>query len=715
MPKKDVVLFDHTGQEIDTKSVPDLDPNFMKSWWTLFGGSSGNVSAITRQPYAKHPWVYAAVSAIVNNISRLPVIVGNKNNPEEFSRDNELIALFRNPNNLMNGSEFFEAVLLNLMLPTTVSPGGQCFILPLDKNGEQMSLISGKLPSYLFPFSDESIEPVKGDKAEQTSVRWKYKHPSGEELIFYPDQLIRVRLFNPYNWLLGLSPYSSIAITATADAKASELSDKFMDNSANVGGILKTDSKLTTNQAEGIKNMWADQYEGWSKAGKTAFLHSGLKFEQTAKNLQELQFTDQRQMNRDTILAVYGVPKTVLGLTDTVNRATAKVEKEIFWEDTLMPLIDKLWLGLNNQFIRHLGNKNIVGQFDLSNVQPLKKDVSQKIKDAKLLIEQGLPADEAYRTVNLPVNNLNMYPWLSQPLVVKPRVNLNTGEVIGAVNQGNSEAEKAYMKYLSSEPEAVKLLEEKASTTWLDHVTNVLKKPEKKFNEEFKKYLIRQRNKILDRVDSWAANKSKAQPEGVRISAFISGKLNEDKILMEMAAPIYDETIGLQTLQAEKDLGQLLNYKPSPKVTSAIRKERIEFLKGVNTTNFKTLGNKLTGTIETGLRQNLTTQQLAKEIKNTTKDFYNFRIKNSMTIARTETSAVAQATKGKIFKAEKIEKWRWVTAADEKVRHTHALEGDGPGVKVGDPFPVTGLIQPLDSNGAPSEVINCRCTTEAVK
>ena len=60
---------------------------------------------------------------------------------------------------------------------------------------------------------------------------------------------------------------------------------------------------------------------------------------------------------------------------------------------------------------------------------------------------------------------------------------------------------------------------------------------------------------------------------------------------------------------------------------------------------------------------------------------------------------------------EGVEKQDWVTAGDEVVRDPHVAEGAGPPVKLGEPFPVTGLLYPGHIDGAAEQVINCRCTT----
>lgn len=730
--EKELTLYDYKGDLIQKAITPDFDPSFLKSFSQLIG-QANNVTRIVNQPYANHPWIYAAVNSIVKNISRLQMVVFDKNSEQNLSKDDPVIDLFREPNNMMNGSEFFEAVFLNLLLPTRHTPGGQCFIIPLSASGEKMSLVRGELPFFLFPFSDEHIKPLIDGAGD--FVAWEYNPRGKDKMIFFDDELIRIRLFNPYNWLLGLSPYSALRITAIADAKAAELSEKFMDNSANIGGLLKTNARLNRRQADDIKEMWNSQYAGWSKGGRTAFLHSGLEFEQTSKTLVELQFKDLRQMSRDTILAAYGVPKSVLGLTDTVNRATAKVEKEIFWEDTLLPYIDKLWLGLNTQFIKHLGNGNMRAGFDLTKVQPLKKDVTQKVKDAHQMMEDGVPAKDAYETVGLPIPDTSA-AWMSLPLVIKPRINLETGETIGrkeapdpnaddddtstetddggSGHEEDDEDEKNALKMFVSSQKS----KEEDLAFWKDYVSKTLDNPEKTFRIDFTKFLVNQRNTFQDKIDEWVRTQNKSgyiKESHLTSDLFMIAKKAQDSALIKMTNSVYQEAIDLQILKLEDELGEFKNFNQTPGFNKDIKVKRIEALRGVNSSTFSRLQKQIDPVLKTALKDQWTPGKLGRKLKSIENEFFDLKIKNAKTIARTEISAIANNVRLSVFKKEEIEKWRWLTAGDELVRETHVLEGEGEPVKVGEPFPVTGMIMPLDSSGAASDIVNCRCVPVAVK
>jgi hypothetical protein len=80
-------------------------------------------------------------------------------------------------------------------------------------------------------------------------------------------------------------------------------------------------------------------------------------------------------------------------------------------------------------------------------------------------------------------------------------------------------------------------------------------------------------------------------------------------------------------------------------------------------------------------------------------------------LARTDLNGLANGGSVMAAKLAGVERKRWLTAHDERVRPTHAA-ADGQTVPVGQPFSVGGehLQHPGDPSGSNAEVANCRCT-----
>lgn len=747
------VLYDAYGGAITKAApaqVPELDPLFMYSPAQIgFGRTPDTASLVQAQPYKYQSWIYAAVHAIAQNLRRLTPYLYNVQDENKQIREHELLRLWQKPNEYMNGSEFMEAIILNLLLPTMRTPGGQCFLLPGNAELGNFSFFKGNIPDSLFPFSDAYVFPYT---VAGKLIKWELRLPESTPIFFELDQVVRLKLFNPYNWLQGLSPYSAAMLAVESDAKSTALSNRFADNNANVGGMLSTDKTLTKEQADDLTKRWNQKYAGVDKAGRTAVLYGGLKFEQTSKSLVDMQFIDLKKMNREEILAVYGVPKFVVSLYEDINYATSVAAKKSFWENTLIPYLDVVADGLNSDWVRNIDRRNLHIYFDLTRISALKEDYTAKITNANAMIDKGVPLAEAYRLNDIPIETKG--DWMDQPLVSGSRTNLDSGEIIGQssmfgdLSNGdgkddntdtNSEDDTKDPKKPKGEEddsakkdpkeedknlnnalriESIRIVKDDREKFWIKYVTKTLNPPEKRFNSMMKRYFIDQRNTMQDLVDEWLDKnpelKAIALNRAFKISDLIPNKTLENKKLKEKAGPIYDITVELQAAKMEDEIGEFVNWTEQGKYVDKFIKQRYNQLLKINDYTFDVATEQINKVVGDGITSNKTVDEIAKDIKDIEKKIYDVRIDNSIRIARTETASIASSTRFSIMDVEGIELHEWVSAKDEAVRHSHQEE-DGHVCEVGESFPSTGLLYPCYPGGAPEEVINCRCVTIAKK
>lgn len=741
MEEKPVVLFNQYGAPLSKAAVPELDPTFLQSPTQLLRLQSDTTRNLLEKPYQYYSWVYAAVSAISVNLRRLTPYLYYTADENKRIDNHEFLRLLKKPNMFMNRSEFMEAIILNLMLPTSRTPGGQCFLIPGD-NDPKFSFFKGDVPTSLFPFSDTYVFPfIVGGKLQ----KWELRLPDQVPLFFDVDQVVRIRLMNPYNWLQGMSPYSAAVYGIEADAKAVELAKRFSDNNANIGGILTTDKDITKDKADDLQKRWNQKYAGTHNTGRTAVLYNGLKFEQTSKTLLDMDFTNQRKMNREEVLAVYRVPKYAVSLYEDINYATSLAAKATFWEETLIPIADLIWDSLNSDWIENMNPRgSMCGYVDLSKVEALKKDLTSKIDNAKKMIQDGVPLEEAYRVMEIPVE-LNNAEWAKKPLVTGSRTDLEAGEVIGqtslfgdvsdeeededkdpddpkpAKGEENDEEEGTdkdkHVKFHDRVNRVTVKADERARF-WMLWVEKTLNPGEKKFNSTMKRFFIDQRNLFQDLVDEWVkenAEKSFAiVNRAFSIDDLIPSKDDENKKLKEKATPIYEAAIEVQAAKMLDEIGDFVNWTEQHSSVEKFKKLRLKQLVKINTNTFQKAREEIGKTVNEGIAANLTVNEIAKNIKAIEKKIFDVRINNALTIARTETASIASSTRFSIMDVEGINLHEWVSAHDEDVREHHKDE-DGHVCEVGENFPVTGLLYPCYPGGAAEEVINCRCVAVAKK
>ncbi len=579
-------------------------------------------------------------------------------------------------------------------------------------------------------------------------VGWNLILPDGTKVEYGLDEVIRFKLLNPYDLTKGLSPMNAARLAIEGDMKSEALNNRFFDNNASLGGILTTEKILADTQLKQLAKDWAQQYGGVAQAGKTAILHSGLKYEQMAKSHLEMQYMEQKSWTVDVVRAVFGVPKFAIGLYEDLNFATAEAAKKFFWEETILPYCREFWTTLNANAIQYLdGGNKWVGTFDYSNVEALQEKYKDKITSWTQMVDRGMPMDRAAKLLRIPVDMKNA-DYMSFPLVKGQVVNIETGEAIGApelppedqnAEDPKGDGKKPPVKPPKEKPKPKKEVEplsafdsflksveddqREMDVFWLDYASNVLDPSEKVMEPLIKSYFFEQRNLIQDAIDAWErsqkAKKNSITKDGEEPEAedLLPDKAKENEKLAKKITPIYVNQVAVETAQMIKEIGELLNWDVASPDAVQLVKDRVKFLKKINNTTFKKVGNIIQDVVSSSVTENWAVGKTAKELKKAVGKVYDIRAKQAKTIARTEVGAVSSKTRYLIMESEEISFHKWVSARDGKVRHDHGrgTGDDGITVAVGDIFPNSQLEYPHDMKGAANQTINCRCITRAVK
>ncbi len=722
------MLLDHRGQEIK-KSVYGLDPLFLRG---ILSTGNGIAEVIGKRPYALHAWVYACVKKIVDNLATIPRILVNKNQPDDAPiKEHPLLSLFLQPNPYMCGSDFFEALFLSLLLPSDTTQGGQAFVVGERNESGATNFYKGEIPSQLYVFDDRLMHPVV---SRGTLTGWKLEVPGEPVLPYTLDEVIRVRLMNPYELLQGLSPYSAGSVAVGQDSQSDEYNTQYFTNSGAIGGLLSSDSDLTRDQMRDYLQSWREQTAGAGNNGRTMIMGKGLKYNQFARSNTDMQFAELKDENRSRILAVYGVPESELTVFESgMNRATAEQAARNFWEKTLLPLDRRVMSALNIKWVSHMRPEGLELKPDISTIPAMQEDVSLRIDQAKKLFDMGVPAAEAFRVAGVRVNT-EEYPWLETTFVPstsvdaqglyerngKPKPPEATPEPTKAVEGAFVRA----MDKLSEASEKAAKRREAHGKMWGAYVKAVLDPGEKDLRAKMDAFFRKLRNTMLEKVDKWA-EKQKSMADIVSKAAgdeynadpatFLFSVDEANRVLLD----IYEPTVEAQMKRAKADLEATsdvgFGWKVNPENIEKFVDKRKDILEQINTTTHGKVQDDINALVKEAVDEGWTTGKLAKELRKQINADMSVRITNVSTIARTETSAITNYAREEMFEDSGIEETEWVSAGDELVRtepHNHAIDGEIR--KMGDAFS-NGLRYPHDPEGEASNVINCRCTTLPVK
>lgn len=312
--------------------------------------------------------------------------------------------LWNKPNPFMTQQEFVEAAQQHIDLA-----GESPWVVYYDKRAKN-------LPLELWPVRPDRMEPDPDPKKFLTG--WNYIDPDGGRIPLGLKEVIHLRMPDPVDPIRGFGPVQSILVDLDSARYTSEWNRNFFRNSAEPGGIIQVDKRLSDDEFDEMSMRWNQQHRGVANAHRVALIEQGKWINRTF-TMRDMQFAELRGVGRDAIMEAFGFPKPMLGITDDVNRAVAEAGEYIFAAWLVVPRLARIKGALNNDLLPLFGDTARDLEFDYDSPVPEDGDAENAARDSKTaafktLVEAGVEPDAAAEVVGLP------------KMAMRPRVEIPT-------------------------------------------------------------------------------------------------------------------------------------------------------------------------------------------------------------------------------------------------------------------------------------------------
>lgn len=344
--------------------------------------------------------IYSCIDAIASSVStteRHLFIDDGDGSPDEVF-DDAILEPIKRANRLQSGSDVL------YLISSQIDIHGKSYVWPR-KN------MRG------YPIELWVLDPTKVKKAiSKTEFPHEikgYVYQDGSVRVpFEVDEIIPIIRPNVFNQFEGISTIEKARKAAEMDLDAQDYNQNFFKKGARPDGILTTEEEINEDVFDRLKKQW-QQYEG-KDAKRTLVLEQGLKYQQLSLNQKDMDFIQSRKFSRDEILSIFKVPKSILGISDDVNRANAEAGEYIFAKYTILPRLSFIYEKFNQFYIPMFPNsERKFLKFDnpvpedvekLSTIRMNEVNVLRTLNEARA--EANLPAvgaegDKLYIPINL--------------------------------------------------------------------------------------------------------------------------------------------------------------------------------------------------------------------------------------------------------------------------------------------------------------------------
>jgi HK97 family phage portal protein len=180
-----------------------------------------------------------------------------------------------------------------------------------------------------------------------------------------------------------------------------------LQNRAVGDGVFALTNIITKDQFDEAREMIREQYSGADNARLPWVLGSGATYDQMSRTPVEMDWLESRKFSREEIASVFGVPLPIIGIYENSGLGNDYLDtaRRIFWADTIIPLLDDLKAGSTCRSRRRSAIRaRCELNYDTSNVEALREDLTGKVAAFDTLVQRGIPINVAIKRLKLGID-----------------------------------------------------------------------------------------------------------------------------------------------------------------------------------------------------------------------------------------------------------------------------------------------------------------------
>lgn len=512
--------------------------------------------------------------------------------------DHPLLRLLDYANEFQTGQEITELMQLHMDLA-----GKAYWYLPKNKAG---------LPGEIWVLPPHQVKVIP---SKTNFIAGYIYNGGGEGIPLSKDEIMRFPMPDPLNPYGGIGYAQAASVELDSEDSAGRWNRNFFYNSARADAALEYEDKLTDEEFDRLREQWQVRHGGMSQAHKIAILEGGVKYKQIQISQKDMDFTQLRKQTRENLLFTFGMPLSVMGISENVNRANAEAGDYTFARWLIKPRLTRIKNKLNEQLVPRYG-KGIELDFD--------EVVPETVEMKKGLAESGVRS--GWMTVN-EARKLNGFDPIPQ------------GDILLIPMNMLATPAKEFTGYSIK---SNRLSEQQKEAMWRVYIAKT-EGQEKAFKQILKKLFDDQADEVIKKL------KNAKKPE--------DALFDEDKaveIFQESFKPLIEEVF---TTASEEALKQ--EFPLDANALKWLAARSLNLAKLVNGTT----KDQLRLALVDGFAAGESIPKLTKRIKEFYKGGYE---KRAPMVARTEV--IAASNEGSLWRYEKegIEKAEFFAALDER-------------------------------------------------
>lgn len=169
------------------------------------------------------------------------------------------------------------------------------------------------------------------------------------------DDMFVMKDLNPVDpFRRGLGQAEPLADEIETDEYAAKFQKRFFFNDATPNLVIAM-PKSTEEQRKRFRAEWMEKFRGFFQSHGVATVNGEVVVNKVGDNMKDMDMVNGRTFLRNAVLEHFGVPREIMGITESSNRATSEAAQYIYAQNVLMPNLRRREEAINTQLVPLFG------------------------------------------------------------------------------------------------------------------------------------------------------------------------------------------------------------------------------------------------------------------------------------------------------------------------------------------------------------------------
>lgn len=248
---------------------------------------------------------------------------------------------------------------------------------------------------------------------------------NSEKIMFAPDEVIHFKQNAMISPFVGIGNIEKMRLMLEGEAGGQEYMNEFLEKKASPSIAITSEEDFPSlGDYERKMDILSSKYESKRNAGKIMYLAGGegsnIKITPMSLTQKDMQFLELKMYNRQTVLSMFGLNTTIMGIPEGANNAIA-TELRIQHLSNINNLLKEMENDFNQQFVNRI-NPNIFLRFvkySTGNISEIKEAIATGIMTPNSGSKKiGEPVDETDEARNIHYISSSLLPlgFLNTPI-----------------------------------------------------------------------------------------------------------------------------------------------------------------------------------------------------------------------------------------------------------------------------------------------------------